>query len=423
MQQSNVWISHQVYILGTWRAMDKNQRFSNITPTESLLHQHGPGNSYAIAEFQNSLYLAEIAHEDSPPRDRCRISTYCFETRQWNTVYADQAIVQSPGVPSPKVASQIRVLREPDADRDALFVRFASSLGSFLLRLNEHGRFQPMSAPLEMLEPCFFCHKVLDFDNRLVGLAPDEGGYLKKIVEFSPDRRTWLSNALPGLEADTNRSLSDIVAYAGALYAATINSERGFEIWKADGGQQELAWKVIIDRGAYRFVHNQQVFSMVAHEDAFLFLIAGTPLEERTPESKFFDYHGFEVIRLDAGSHWDLMVGVPRFSPFGLLVPFSGLGPSLDPRRRREFRCCVEHAGRLIMGVHDEDGFRLWRSATGEQWELVDESDFGEIYQVDSCQMWSSGGGLTLILDITDLSGGQETQIWSGNIDQRVVAK
>ena len=110
------------------------------------------------------------------------------------------------------------------------------------------------------------------------------------------------------------------------------------------------------------------------------------------------------------------MVGMPRFSPFGIIVPLSGRGSGFDPRRHTEFRCCATLGEKLVVGAMDEEGFRLWASHNGEQWEPLAEADFSTIYHVEKCQVIPVADELVLVLDTTDLDGAAETQIWAGKL-------
>ena len=82
------------------------------------------------------------------------------------------------------------------------------------------------------------------------------------------------------------------------------------------------------------------------------------------------------MIRLSADGTYELLAGVPRFSPQGLLVPLSGRGPNIARDPRLEFVCGAEHAGHMVIGVSDDDGFRLWVSADGETWQSLTTEAF-----------------------------------------------
>lgn len=357
--------------------------------------------------------MAEISCENRP-KDHCRILACSLDTHEWETTWADY-IPESGGVPEPSASSRIGAVSDPGGG-EALYARFASPRGSVLLRMESRGRFREVSDLGETVERYLSFEQLLTWNGQQIGLAANETGRDARLQRLTERDGEWQAEPVTELVGGDNRSVSALAGFHGALYAATVNPESGFELWKLqEDGREGPTWQVVVDNGAHRFVHNQQVFSMQVHDGA-LFLAAGTPADEQTPESKFFDYRGFEILRLEADGHWDLMVGIPRFSPRGIIVPFSGLGPGLDPRRHTDFGCWVSRAGRLVLGVMDEEGFRLWASERGEEWDLLPEPAFSDIYQVDRCRMYSAGDGLVLVLETTDLDGDEQTQIWTDSL-------
>ena len=149
------------------------------------------------------------------------------------------------------------------------------------------------------------------------------------------------------------------------------------------------------------------------HGDA-LYLITGTDPRARSPSSKFSDYQGFEIIRIGADGTWDLLVGVPRFSPGGLRIPLSGLGPGMHPTLRREPYGCWSQGEHLFLCLHGVQGVQLWYSSAGEDWSSWSQPEFAAIHQLDRCRTMALDRSRVLVLDTTDAAGQTSTTIWAG---------
>jgi hypothetical protein len=389
-----------------------NEPFNDITPPESLLREHLPGGRFAVAGFRGRLYVAEIVYDEHLFRDRCRVLGYDFDQGRWHTIL--EVFGESGAAPAPVPPSvRIIALREPGAAEETLFLRFASPIGSRLLRLAADDSFETLAGPDRLIDAWFDFSAIADLGGQLFGLGMDEGGWAGRIVAYRPESEIWQPMDLPPLAEGGKRSVGAITGFAGALYAATVDGERGFDLWRQDPDEAEPAWKPVFERGAWRYAQNREAFTMVHHGGA-LYLVTGTGEGERKPESKFLDYQGFELIRIAADSTWDLLVGVPRVSPSGLLVPFSGLGAGMHAGLRLEYRTCLSLGGRLILGLHSINGLQLRESVDGEAWTPLAHPELAAIHQVHACRAIPSGEHLALVMQISDALGNEATQIWAG---------
>lgn len=218
---------------------------------------------------------------------------------------------------------------------------------------------------------------------------------------------------LESLDASVAARISMIAVQGARLYAAVPDDEYGFTLWCADITDESAQWRALIERGAERFVHNRQVFALVPH-DQRLFIAAGTAPEARHPESAFFDYQGFELLRLDGDDEdWELLAGVPRVSPTGLKLPLSVLGPGLGARRRYEWCFLHAQAGHLILGARDEEGLRPWRSPDGERWEALAPGGLELIQEVERTRVVVCGPrDAVLVLDAREFGDQLTTRLW-----------
>ena len=391
-----------------------SELFKDITPTESQLQQPTPGGHFAVTGFRDVLYFAEIVRNEALERDCCRILSYDFERTDWDTHVSLEICAESDDAPT-TVPTAVRFLelRQPGTAEESLFVRFTSPLGTRLLRLAPGSGCEPVAEPVRLIEDCFGFTRLADLDGRLFGLGLDKDGWPGRIAGYRPESSTWQPADLPAFPDGGKRAVSEISVFAGALYGATVDGDRGFELWRWDGTEAEPAWRPVVERGAWRYAHNQKVLAMLRHGDG-LYLVLGTSKEARRPESKFLDYLGFEVMRVAADGTWDLLVGTPRFSPNGLVVPLSGLGAGIRPGLQLEFLAGLSHHSRLILSLQGVNGFHLWSSADGEAWTPLHHAEFAAVYRVDGCQPIRLGERVALVLETTDALGNQSTRIWAG---------
>jgi hypothetical protein len=243
------------------------------------------------------------------------------------------------------------------------------------------------------------------------------------------------ANWLRPLGAEVASRVTHAASCHARLYLALRDDENGFRLLTLDqeasspslnpnDPSQDLVYRPLLERGAERYLHNAEVFALVAKDDA-LFLAAGTPAAKRQPESAYFDYPGFELLRVDADGTWQLLVGVPRLSADGLKLPLSALGPSLGARargasRQREWRLLHAQAGYLLLGTSDdEDGFRLWSSRDGGDWQPARTDAFQLLDRVERCRALACGASsLVLEIDTLDFDDQERKHLFVLDLDQ-----
>ena len=331
---------------------------------------------------------------------------------RWETAWEG---TEEPGTEEAASACSLVVRSVPlPAGGEVPMVRFLWPGGARLLRVD------PVTgacAPAGDAEATAFppgCRQLCRRDRDLVALCGE--GRESRLLRLAPGSGTWEPLPLAALEDADNREVSALVVHAGALFAATVNPESGFELWRLESPDPVRArWSRVLERGAWRYAQNRRVLAALPRVGS-LYLVAGTPAPERTVESMFLDYQGPEVIRVDADGHWDLLVGVPRVSPAGFQVPLSGLGPGFDPRRRTEFGCAAVAGPYLVVAVADEEGFGLWLSTDGERWWRQPEPAWGEIHEVLGCRLYATAAGLVVVVDHRTLDGERETRVWLGDL-------
>lgn len=222
-----------------------------------------------------------------------------------------------------------------------------------------------------------------------------------------------VESALARLKLRPGARISHWLTQDGFLYATVDDDEYGFALWRTALVSDSIQWQALIERGAERFIHNRQAFALVDH-GPWLMIAAGTAPESRWPESGFFDYRGFELLRLmkDSGE-WELLCGIPRVSPQGLRLPLTALGPSLGGGRHREWCLLHSQGGKLWVGTQDEEGFKLWHSLAGEDWQVLSDPSLALIHQVKGAEMLGCAEReALLVIDGSELGEQSITRLW-----------
>lgn len=400
--------------------MTTHASFEEITPPEPLADDAGPLADQALAGLRQWLCSAEIRYDAATLSEHCRLWVCDIPTRRWTRVLDqtrsfDTASPDGRRTATADVRCRTRIFADPDTGREALEIRFDSPLGARVLRLLDGAAPEPVEQPLPACGGGFDGAPMAPFDGALVCGGRDQDGQDGLVAcPAGGEERHWL--ALPGGPSTSERFLSGLLAHQGVLYLTLTNQVRGFEVWTMAGALARPEWTLVLARGGHRYAQNQEVLAAFAHRGD-LILVAGASPGRRSPDSKFFDYQGFEVLRLAADGSCELLVGVPRFSPLGLLVPLSGRGPNLEHDPRLEFVCGGEHAGCIVIGVADDDGFRLWISADGEDWRPFTTEAFRAIYRVLTCRMVSCGERLTLLMETREVDGQTRTRVLTATLD------
>jgi len=195
---------------------------------------------------------------------------------------------------------------------------------------------------------------------RLVALA-DDGGAL--LISENTGGGSWTSLELPAENGRPRPVVQAVALCGGTLYLATGDEEGGFDLWKAADG-----WQRLIDQGAGRYIRNHRVWAM-AEWGGMVYLSTGSD-----PEAGLGPRSGAELIRLSAEGSWELVVGEPRFSPVGLQVPFSVMGPGFDVDGHSMIPGLAVSGDRLLALVQRPGTTRspeLWQTADGNTWEPI----------------------------------------------------
>jgi SAM-dependent methyltransferase len=322
-------------------------------------------------------------------------------------------------------------------DEPALYVTTmapSKAPGALILRSLDGRNFAPVTEP-GMGDTSVSSYRALvGFAGRLY-TAPAGSGRMWSFAERpviletdDPVHRSWRVVNEPGFGDPCNGSISEMAVFNDQLYAGTITSQGGFQVWRTSAqGGAPYAWRKVVDRGADRGSLNQGVLSMFAFGDA-LYVGSGIRRGGHDRELKIGPAPA-ELIRIHPDDSWDLIVGSPRVARSGLKSPLSGLGPGfnnsfgtyfwsmasynnclyvgtldtaiflayLDPRkvRRPNDRQRLQRSDVDTM-VQQQGGFDLWATADGRRWTRVSRNGLGNPYNYGVRTMLARPEGLYL---------------------------
>jgi len=235
----------------------------------------------------------------------------------------------------------------------------------------------------------------------------------------------WEPICEPGFGDPCNIGIFELEVFDNHLYAGTVNPSEGFQIWKAPlTGNGPCRWSKVIEHGAYKGAFNEIAMSMCVFDDV---LCVGAGL----PNGGYDRTYGIgpaaaELLFIYPNDSWDLVVGTPRYTPQGLKVPLSGMGPGFDNFFNGYIWRMTVHDGWLYVGTFDwsvfltyaqmqrmspwlrrhvgwhgidtllkyDGGFDLWRTRDGIRWNAVTRTGFGNPYNYGARTLVSSPFGL-----------------------------
>ena len=218
-------------------------------------------------------------------------------------------------------------------------------------------------------------------------------------VTEDPASGAWSAAAEPGFGRPGNRFVSCLVTLDGFVYAAAVNLEQGFEVWRTDAkGAPPYHWQPVLEEGAYRYTLNKAVASAAVADGSLLLGTAAL-----APGIVELGNQGPEIIRIASDGEWDIVMGAPRFSPVGLKMPFSASGPGFGHPENAAITCLVSEGGRQVALIHrfrrvgDKDlgdyagGAGLWLSEDAVHWRKESDERLGDLEKINSACLMPLG--------------------------------
>ncbi len=409
--------------------------------------KQGVGNprsqiAHSMARFKGRIYLGVTHPKADGPTDAARILRYVEDTGEWETIHKsplvrtdENAAVKdiyrqnmgegggalstptSPYVPRDRGYRCMTLYTPNGSDEPVLFTSTLSHWGSRLLVSRDGETFEVASEPGLGREDILSFRNLVPFNGKLfvapAGSVQDGvmdrnfGDIARLFVADDPLSGEWREAMEPGFGDPNNLSIFCMRTFNGYLYAGTGNPKRGFQLWKTRAeGELPFEWTCVLHDGAYRYNINETAATLVEFNNQ-LYLSSGIPglgmdmANDIGPAAA-------ELIRLDPDDSWEIIAGEPRFTPDGLKVPLSLMGPGFDEPENSVFWSMTAHDGALYVGTHhnrmwrdtlggaDEvkGGFHLWASEDGEQFEAITLNGFDDPYATGVRSLLSTPEGL-----------------------------
>jgi hypothetical protein len=441
---------------------------------------HGIGNprsglAHSMCYFRGRLYVGVTHSSGTTPDDAARILRYDPTTSEWEEVYRsplvksdEKAAARMPNfalmrklsdrrgqretvhdlVPRERGFRGMTVLQKKGNRGGILCVSTLSHWGSQLLCSKDGEQFTSITEP-GLGDPNILSFRcVVPFKGK-VFLAPvgsvkgdvierNLSDIAKLYVTDDPFSGKWFEAMEPGFGDPCNVGIFSVAVYKKWLYVGTSNPTRGFEIWKTTAdGKPPYEWHKVIGEGAYRYNLNHTAATLVEFKD-WLYVSSALP---GLGEDKNMDVGpaAAEILRFNKNDEWDLIAGTPRFTPVGVKVPLSLMGPGFGDSENSVFWAIAAHDECLYAGSHNNTiwrnalsgaremtgGFHLWASCDGETWSPITLDGFGDPYSCGVRTMVSTPHGLFLgTLNHRDverlwfrLTGRQGDQLGTGGCD------
>jgi len=396
-------------------------------------------NAQSMAYFKGYLYLGVTHHNGEGPMDCARILRYRPKDGIWEEVYKSPLVQKDERAKASHVYAIGRTgQNEADRENDqaplyrgyrgmsvfkgrsdkkpALYVGTISHWGAQILRSEDGVNFQAVSEPGLGNPDILSIRNLVEFNGRLFATHAGSisGDTLDRnfsetttiYVSDDPASGEWREAMEACFGDDSNSAIFGMIVFNNHLYAGTGNPERGFQVWRtAADGEAPFVWEQVLKDGAYRYNLNEVAISMAVFRDA-LYIGTGIP---GLGYDKTHDVGpaAAELVRLNSDDSWDIVVGSPRFTPDGLKIPVSAMGPGFDDFDNTVFWSMGVHNGSLYLGTNNvtpwklamrgadkmKGGSQFWATDDGENWEAVTMDGFGNHFAIGIRTMVSAPEG------------------------------
>jgi hypothetical protein len=412
----------------------------------SMIASGGLGRTSAVTAhsmtyFRDKLYVGTSYANPILAEDAPRILRYDPGRGEWKTVYEsplidpqhrshvpDRATVKEVAAsgnlrrrdrPLPRDAGyrSMCVFQGKTDDAPALYASTMSRTGGLILRSAEGETFEPVSEPGFGDPDIYSFRGLVALGDRIfagaAGLITDEyldrdiGREAKIYVSDDPRTGHWVTAAEIGFGDSSNLAVSAVASAFGCLYAGTANSAMGFQLWQTKArGSPPFDWVPVIVDGAGAFNHNYAVSALAEFKGALYVGSGITGFGYDTAHD--IGPASCELLRAYPDGNWDLIAGQMRFTPDGLKLPLSLLGPGLGDFYNSLIRSLSVHNEVLYLGTHQWEAFRclqigapdivggyqLWGSIDGERWTPIIDDGRGNPTQLGIPTLQSTPHGL-----------------------------
>ncbi len=364
---------------------------------------------------------------------------YDLDADRWTRVYKSPMTVGTNDKPVP-VAYGFRNMGVFQGKSDPKPVIYTiPSCGSYgqgpvVLRCEDGEHFEQVSEPgLGLGDPNVVSYRgVVPFKGRLfITPSGSRGGLCNEAFNTSvfctddPLSQKWEASNVAFFGDPANRGIFDLGAANGFLYAGTINVRHGAQLWKTDGeGPPPHRWTLVADKGFDRGPHDEMILCFSEFGGA---LYVGTGIQNGGHDRiNNVGRAACEVLRVWPDDRFELVMGEPRMTRYGLMSPTSGLGAGFDNFFAGYLWRMRAHDGALYAGTFDVSSFlpyadrnawdervkrlidpvtlerylefrggcELWRTTDGDNWSAVTKNGFGNPYNYGIRALLSTPRGL-----------------------------
>lgn len=382
------------------------------------LGRKGSTVAHAMAEFEGNIYVGTTT--PSPWSEDAKPCIFVFDPKAntWEVAYEPERVdigsrvnassgltknggsgmqsrEHSPIQPVDFGYRSMVVYQGKSDKKPCLYTTSLSVLGGRILRSEDGKTFEPVGEPglgnteilsfrsLTVINGKLFTLPVGSIDDTEMdrNIADEAMIY----VTSDPAAGVWEEACEQGFGDPQNVCFFSLGACGKYIYTGTCNPQRGFQLWRSKAtGKAPYKWEKVLTEGAYRYGFNFTAATLTEFNGA-LYIgsgITGFGYDKPTDIGPA----AAELIRLNPDDSWDLIFGDARFTPDGLKIPYSGMGPGMDNPHDSVTWAMASHDGVLYFGTHNwatfanvtsktdpkiEGGYNLWGSANGEDWELA----------------------------------------------------
>jgi len=399
-----------------------------------------------LAWFGGALYLATTARKpDGVSRVHRRLPT-----GDWATVYESppQPLGDGTSMTRDYGISMLKVLQAPGDAAPCLYVGTMSILGGLVLRSEDGESFERASPPglgddtrLAVTDMVVMGERLFALTRGTITDAAHEERWSPSPVIHMQVPATeegadpvWTEACLPGFGDLSNLEITTMTVAHDALYATTLNPTHGFQLWRSKAeGDAPFDWEQVLTRGAWRYALNMEVTAAAAFGDR-LWLGTGLPGQGHDITLNTGPGAG-ELIAVDAEGGWEVIMGEMRFSPDGLKVPQTTMGPGFHNDFNAAVAALLVQDGVLyastrswepeyVVSLPVEEGERpppltggaeLWYSADGADWQKIDSGAAADTAAIGMSHLAAAPGtGLALTLDLSGRAVARKSGLWTG---------
>ncbi len=335
---------------------------------------------------------------------RAEIWQYTPPQHSWKLVYRSRT-EENPEAPNKPVASDIayrgmvdytdpegkQALYAAGVSADEYLPQLLESHPPRILRSYDGVHWQALNLPSVIvhypfgnIRPMGFRSLLVWKDHLFVTATPDLTGD-GALFEI---QRPWSDHPKLVQVSPSNLDVFEVKAFDGELYLGCGSDTTGYSVWRTKGDGHPFT--PVVTDGAGRGSLVTSVVSMHAYRGGLYVGASGWYNKATVPIS--------EMIRIEPGGQWSLVVGKPRQIPGGgTLYPTSGLGDGFGSLFNAHFWRMAVQDGGLYVGTNSwadvlktyagdawlsdflagAEGYQLWATCDGEDFFPVTRNAFG----------------------------------------------